>query len=358
MTAGGGFRHRARAFVLAGTAAAGVLALWGLAGPSPGTAIAGWLVGLLFWLGIALGAYTLLSVHALTGGLWLSALRPVLMPAAATLPVFGLLALPLLLDPPALYPWAADPSVVRDAVARWYLNLPGFVARGAVALAGWSVLAVLLLRTEARRPAVGAAALVFHAVAITIVGVDWVLSLEPHFRSTVFGAALALTQVLSALAWCAMLEPEPAGGRGKAGDLARMLMAAALGAVYLGFAQFLVAWYGNLPRKAEWFLKREAAPWIWLEGASILLSTILPIAALLPRGMRRSPPGLAGVGAGVLVGVLLHTAWLVGPPFGPWTLLSAALGTVAVGGLWLALLGGLVAPRLAGPETRRAAHGG
>jgi hypothetical protein len=293
-------------------------------------------------------------VHALTGGAWLAPLFPVLAPAVATLPVFALLALPLLLDAAAVWPWVADPTVMpRATVVQWYLNLPGFVLRGAVALAGWSVLGLLLVGGGARRPAVGAPALIFHAVAITILGLDWILSLEPPFRSTVFGATLGVTQLLAALAWAALLEPEPEGFRGKAGDLARLIMAAALGAIYLGFAQFLVAWYGNLPDKAAWFLKREALPWILLEGAAVALTAILPVAALLPAVMRRSPRMLACVGAGVLAGVWLYLAWLVGPPFGPWAIGTAALGTIGVGGIWLGLAGGPFAARLA----REVPHG-
>ncbi len=343
--------HAGRLF-LAGIAAALTLLLCGIV--APGLALSGWLAGLVFWLGIALGAFALLAIHALTGGLWLAPLFPVLAPAVATLPVFALLALPLLPGAAALWPWVADPSVVpRATVAQWYLNLPGFALRGAVALAGWSVLGLLLVRSGARRPGLGAPALIFHAFAVTLLGVDWILSLDPHFRSTVFGAALGVTQILAALAWAALLEPEPAGFRGKAGDLARLIMAAALGAVYLGFAQFLVAWYGNLPYKAAWFLKREELPWILLEGASVALSAILPVAALLPAVLRRSPRMLAWVGAGVLLGVWLHLVWLVGPPFGPWAIASAALGTLAVGGIWTGLAGGPFAAR----PAREVAHG-
>jgi hypothetical protein len=346
MSAPAWLRDHAGRLALAGLAGTVLLALWGLAAPGP--ALAGWLAGVLFWLGIALGAYCVLAVHALTGGAWLTPLFPVLAPAVATLPVFALLALPLLLDAAAVWPWVADPAVMpRAVVVQWYLNLPGFVLRGAVALAGWSVLGLLLVGGGARRPAVGAPALIFHAVAVTILGLDWILSLEPPFRSTVFGATLGVTQLLAALAWAALLEPEPAGFRGRAGDLARLIMAAALGAIYLGFAQFLVAWYGNLPDKAAWFLRREALPWILLEGASVALTAILPVAALLPAVMRRSPRVLAWVGAGVLAGVWLHLVWLVGPPFGPWAIGTAALGTIGVGGIWLGLAGGPFAARLA-----------
>ena len=191
MSTAEGLRMRAMPLFVAGVVAGFALLLWGGLG-APGVALAGWLCGLVFWLGIALGAVTLLAIHALTGGLWLASLRPVLLPAAATLPVFALLALPLLLNAGAVYPWLADPSLVRDpGVVRWYVNLPGFVLRSLVALAGWSFFALLLMGGGARRPGVGAAALVFHMVAITTFGLDWVLSIEPRFRSTVFGAASA-----------------------------------------------------------------------------------------------------------------------------------------------------------------------
>ncbi|RYJ04503.1 MAG: hypothetical protein EON47_00010 [Acetobacteraceae bacterium] len=345
MSAPAWLRRHAGRLVLAGLAGTGLLAVWGFV--EPGIALAGWLAGLLFWLGIALGAYAVLALHALTGGLWLAPLFPVLAPAVATLPVFALLALPLLLDAAAVWPWVADPAVMpRAVVVQWYLNLPGFVLRGALALAGWSVFGMLLVGGRARRPAVGAPALIFHVVAVTILGVDWILSLEPPFRSTVFGASLGVTQLLAALAWAALLEPEPQGFRGKAGDLAQLIMAAAIGAIYLGFAQFLVSWYGNLPDKADWFLKREAPPWILLQGGTVALTALSPIAALLPAVMRRSPRALAWIGAGVLAGVWMHIVWLVGPTFGPRAIGSAALGTLAMGGIWMGLAGGPFAARL------------
>lgn len=337
---------------LPGIAAAAGLLAWGFTANSP--ALAGWLIGLQFWLGIALGAYVVLAIHALTGGLWLAPLFRVLAPAVLTLPCFAVVMLPPLLDPGAVWPWIADPEVVKRAAVRaWYLNPPGFTLRTVIALLGWSALGVLLVASRARRPWVGGAALVFHGFALTWFGLDWILSLTPGFRSTVFGGALGVSQLLAALGWAALLEPEPAGFRGKAGDLARLILAAALGAIYLGFAQFLVAWYGNLPDKAAWFLRREALPWIALEFASVALSAALPIAALLPQVTRRSPRALAWVGGGVLVGVWLHTTWLIGPQFGPEAIATGLLGTAAIGSAWL----GLVRGPLAGHPGRRLAHG-
>ncbi|MBL6458730.1 hypothetical protein JMJ55_25680 [Belnapia sp. T6] len=342
--------HAGRVF-LGGALGAALLLAWGLL--APGLALAGWLTGLLFWLGIALGAYALLAVHALTGGRWLAPLFPVLAPAVATLPVFALLALPLLLDAAALWPWIIEPVGIKPDVARLWLNLPGLVLRSVLALLGWSVFGLLLVGGGARRPGIGAPALILHAVAVTLLGLDWILALEPPFRSTAFPMWLGVTQVLAALAWAALLRPEPRGGQGKAGDLAGLLLAAALGAAYLGFAQYLVAWYGNLKPRADWYLPRQEMPWLLLELGAIAASALLPVLGLLPARLRRSPRALAWIGGGVLAGILLHMSWLVGPRFGPWMLPAAALGTFAIGGLWLGLAGGPFAARL----RREVPHG-
>jgi hypothetical protein len=347
---------RSRPFLLAGCGASALLLAWGAIGGAE-AALAGWLIGLVFWIGIALGAMAMLAVHAITGGEWVRDLRPVLAPAAASLPLFALFLLPVLLGMGLLYPWATDPlAAQRPSVAHWYLSPASFLLRSAVALAGWSIAGLVLARTGgARRTGPGAAALVFHALAMSVIPLDWVLSLDPRFRSSAFGVATAVNQMLAALAWCALLQPEEPGGKGHAGDLARMLLAALLGSVYLGFAQFLVAWYGNLPEKAVWFLARDRPPWIQLEIGALLLATAVPFVALLAARIRRSPRPLAAVGASVLAGTLLHQAWLVGPRFGPPALLGAVLAVIAIGGIWHGLAYGPIADWFARP--REAQHG-
>ena len=352
-------RDRARPAVLLGLGAAAVLLVWSLllpAGP-PG---AGWLVGLAFWLSIALGALTLLAIHALTGGAWGRTLRPAIEPAAASLPLFLLLTVPLFLVLSVVYPWARDPgAVVHPDVARLYLNPKGFILRTFFAVAGWSITALLLLalRRGGLRVLVAALGLVFHFAATTLLSLDWLLSLDPHFQSTAFGMAALVTQLLAALAWAAMLRPEPAGaeGEGRAGDLAALMLAATLGVLYLGFSQYLVAWYGDLPPKASWFLQRQGGGWGSLQAISVLLSALLPFGALLVGRVRHSPAALARLGPLVLAGLLAHLAWIVAPAFGAAALLAALLGFVAVGGVWIGLVFGPLAAFMA--PSGRAAHG-
>jgi hypothetical protein len=344
-------QDRVRGIIAFGIGAAVLMLAWRLAVPS-GMISAGWLIGLVFWIRVALGSLTLLAAQAATGGRWGEALRPALAPAAATLPLFGLLLVPVFLDLKAIYPWAADPSAAtRPEVASLYLNPAGWTLRAAAAVIGWSLFGLLLARPGGRRrAATGSLCLVFHTLALTLIAVDWILSIEPRFRSTAFPAALGVGQVMAALAWAALLRVEPAGEHmpGRAGDLASLLLAAVLGAAYLGFAQYLVSYYGNLPDKAAWYERRQAGVWWWLDGAAVVLASLLPFAALLSPRVRRAPGALAIVGLCLLVGVLAHDAWLIGPPFGAGALATAALGAAAIGGIWTGFAYGPVAAWLEG----------
>ena len=345
-------RDRAGRSAVLGVGAAAVLGAWAFLVAAADPA-AGWLVGLCFWISVALGASAMLAVHGLTGGGWGEALRPALAPAAVSLPVFLPLAVPLLLALSVLYPWAADPDAgMRPDVARFYLNPTGFVLRTVAALVGWSATAWLLarLRPGGSRTLAAGLGLAFHLAAVTLVSVDWLLSLDPHFRSTAFGMAALATQVLAALAWAALLRPEPPGeAHGAAADLAALMLAAVLGVLYLGFVQYLIAWYGDLPEKAAWFLRRQGWGWAALQAASLLCSGLLPLAALLLAQVRRSPRALAPVGALVLAGIAAHLCWIVAPVFGAASLLAAALGVLAVGGLWVGVAYGPWLARAATP---------
>jgi len=351
-------RARSGIILLVGLASGVGLLVWALIAPS-GAVGAGWAIGLVFWLSIALGSMGLLAIHAVTGGRLRAVLWPAVAPAAASLPAFGLLMLPLLAAVPLIYPWYMDPSRAgHPDVVSLYLNLPGFAARSALAIIGWSVIALVLLGRRPH-PLFGIFGLLFYLVMITIIGVDWVLSVKPRFRSSDYGGLLFVTQLLAALAWTATLRTAPPGRAGAAGDLGAMMLAAALGAAYLGFVQYLVIWYGDLPSKAEWFILRWSPGWVWLEGVSLALSVFLPFGALLARQIRQSPAALMHIGACVLAGILAHYIWFIAPPHGFAALPAAALGVLAVGGLWMGLAYGPIAARLVPvSHAEETAHGG
>jgi hypothetical protein len=218
--------------------------------------------------------------------------------------------------------------------------------RAGLALLFWSLLAMLVLRRSGPHPFVAAIGLFVHAVVVTLVGQDWILSADPRFTSSAFGAAFATTQILSALSWLAAMRLTPPGGAGKSGDIGALMVAAALGSLYLGFSQYLVIWYGDIPGRVAWYVRRMEGSWLWLDVAAILLAGVVPFAVLLRTVWRESPVVLSVVGLAVLLGIAMHLLWLVAPAHGAWTALSALLGLVAIGGPWMTLAYGCMARRL------------
>jgi hypothetical protein len=306
----------------------------------PRIAAAGWLVGFSFWSGIAIGSLLLLMIRRLTGGRWGDVIRPDLERSAATIPLLVVLIIPLFVAIPTLFPWAQGAAGIKPDVLHAYLNMPLFIVRSLIAIAGWSVLAILLARLAGRRgQLVAAVGLVFHCLIIGPIGFDWVLSLAPPFGSSSFGASVAIIQLIAALAWTVMRAPPPAHDE-VAGDLGGLLLAFLLGITYVDFMAVLVIWYGDVPTTSGWFVARE--PWRALAIAAFVLVALVPILALMLTRARRDASGLRAVGACVLIGLFCYDAYLIVPPFGFLALIPAALATLAIGLLFVVLTAAVV----------------
>jgi hypothetical protein len=310
-------------------ACGGALLAWAVADPR--SALQGWLIAAMAFIGIPLGSLVLLLVHALTGGRWGDALRPVLTAAVGLLGLAALALLPIALRPAAVFSWAGASG------GGTYLDTAGLLIRTAIALAGWGVLCAVALRSLSAP--VAATGLVFSAVAMSTFAVDWMLSVAPGYPSSAFPATFAVEKLLTALAFCALMLPQGTAERDGA-DLAGLLITAVLGLVYLELMTYIVAWYGNLPEKAAWFLRRSAGGWPLVLGAAGLIGAFVPLLALFSAGVRRSRAALRLIGGLVLAGVLLHTVWLVAPEFGWRPAVVSLLATCGLGALTLALIPG------------------
>jgi hypothetical protein len=177
---------------------------------------------------------------------------------------------------------------------------------------------------------IAALVLAFHGLLISIVAVDWVLTADPHYTATAFGAQFAVQQLLSALAFAALLAPVLAEERVRR-DLAELMIATLVGNLYLGLMTLIVAWYGDLPARAHWYLVRVEGGWQWVILAAVVLGVAVPFLVLLEDRRRRDPRWLRIAGASVLVGVVLHLAWWFGPAFVPSAFVAAAGALVAIG---------------------------
>ena len=324
---------------------------------------ASYLVAWLYWAGVSLGALSLLLLHNLTSGKWGDAVRSILHAAAAVLPLMALLVLPIVLQPERLYHWADPYAVEHDLILQHkepYLNVEFFQLRAAIYFSLWLGL-LLLLAWQARSAAApGAAAerparrfggqgLALHGLAVSFAAVDWMMSLEPHWFSTIYGVLVFASQGLAALALAIVVAsiPPPLKGGVREGivetdawhDLGKLLLGFVMLWAYLAFSQFLIIWYGNLPEEVVWYLKRIEGPWLWLAIALPLLHFAVPFALLLGREIKRTPTRLGAVAALIVVMHWFDTVWMIQPAIErdaetlwlPW--LDAGL-TLAIGGVW------------------------
>jgi hypothetical protein len=295
------------------------------------SAAAGWLVGFAFWSQILVGSLTLSMIHRLTGGRWGILLASAAEPAMAALPLLLALAVPLFVALPALYPWLSRPPTIKPDVLAYYLNVPAFVLRSAIALIGWSVCAALLSRTGGRfGQLIAALGLVFHAIIISGVSVDWYLSLEAPFNSSSFGATIAIASIAAALAWAVLIVPARTADPELA-DLGGLLLATVLGLTYMNFMTVLVIWYGDLPPEEIWFVERDQFPWSLFAWGAFVFASLLPIFALMLSNIRRGRRPLRVIGACVLAGLAAFDIYLIAPAAGATALVPAALSILGIG---------------------------
>jgi hypothetical protein len=305
---------------------------------NPPSFFVAYLFGYLFWLGIAVGALGLWMLHEVTGGAWGDVIKPLIQAAASTLPVMSLLFIPILFGLRSLYPWAV-PGAAADAVLRHkaaYLNVPFFVLRSLLYLGLWSFM-VIRLGGWARQAIAGdsaaaqraarhsASGLVLFSLSVTFASIDWMMSLEPHWYSTVYPMLVIVGFLLSAFAFlvCAL-----AGVRAPEQlqrdypekpfwDLGNMVLAFVMLWAYLHFSQYLVIFSANLPEEIVWYLHRQAGGWFWLALSLIVFQFFLPFLALLGRRNKQRLDRLRWIAASILAMHALELFWLIKPAFSP-----------------------------------------
>jgi hypothetical protein len=282
-----------------------------------------WLAAFVCWIGWPLGSMGLILIHALTGGRWGFSIRPQLAGAVATMPVALPALVPVLLLMYALYPWShVDLAARLDN--HFYLNAPFFYARCLVYLIIWIGLAALLrhaLRQRNPEPLLYRMAplgLMLLMLTVTFAAIDFTLSLDPHFNSSVYGMLAASEALLLALsvAVLAVTAAPVAESRDSMRDLGRLLFALLVLWAYLDFVQVLIVWNSDLPAEANWYLKRLIGGWL---GVAILIAVLhftLPFFALIWPQVQRSRKALGALAALLALAEIPHVWWLVIPAAG------------------------------------------
>lgn len=350
---------RTRALTI-GVLGSGVAIALGFADPAQ--FFPSYLLAFVYWFGIALGALALLMLQHLTGGAWGVMIRRPLEAATRTLPLMAVMFVPLAFGLSHLYPWADTPAVLADAVLRGkaaYLNVPFFLARAAIYFAVWIGLAGLLSRWSRgqdrtadprfadRMRKLSGAGLVLWGVTLTFASIDWLMSLEPHWFSTIFGILMMGGMGLGAMAFAiivlrALSAVEPIAGVVRPShfhDLGNLLLAFVVLWAYFSFSQLLIIWAGNLPEEIPWYLHRIQGSWSAIAGVVAVFYFAVPFILLLSRRTKRHAPALALVAGGVLAARLVDLFYLIAPEFSKQGFRVHALdlaALVGVGGLWVA----------------------
>jgi hypothetical protein len=324
----------------------------------------------IFWLGIPVGCLALLMLHHLVGGRWGFMIQRVLEAAIQTLPLMALLFIPLFFGLSDLYPWARTEVVAVDPLLQQktaYLNIPFFIARTVGYFGVWIVLARLLVTWSLqqdrsaddtltlRLQRLSGLGLVLYGLTVSFAAIDWIMSLEPKWYSTIFGMIFMVSFGLAALALAILATRFLASEKPLAQvvspdrwhDLGNLLLALVMFWAYLNFSQFLLIWSENLAEEIPWYLHRIGGGWEWVAIALILFQFALPFVLLLSRNTKRKSQTLAVVAGVILFMHWLDTLWMVSPSFYParfhihWLDIAAPVG---IGGLWLAAFIGYLKP--------------
>jgi len=307
---------------------------------SPTQFFQSYLMAYMFVLGIALGCLALGMVHQLSGGAWGIVIRRPLGAATRTMPVLTILFLPIVFGMSRLFIWTHADVVARDEILRHkqlYLNVPFFLVRAALYFAIWNALVYFLNawsleqdrtgdpRIAVRMQRMSAGGLILYVLTVTFASFDWIMSLEPHWYSTIFGAIivggqglLALAFLIIVLVWLSRRPPlDTIVVASHFHDLANLMLAFVMLWAYFSFSQYLIIWAGNLPGEIAWYVNRLHTGWRFIGVGLVLFHFGLPFVLLLSRQIKRHAPLLLQVAAGILVVRLVELYWLIAPDFHP-----------------------------------------
>jgi hypothetical protein len=314
-----------------------------------------YLIAYVFWVSLALGSLGVVMLHNLAGGRWGAIIRRFLESGMQTLPIMAVLVIPILLGIPFLYEWSHQEALAHDAVLRHketYLNPAFFIVRTVLYFAIWIGISLLLARRSSIGPAspalkgISAVGIIVFAFSVTFASVDWIMSLEPHWFSTIYGAIFLVGQALQTLAFCTALlvyfsDHAPFAGRVEPAwyhDLGNLILAFTCLWAYTSFSQFLIIWSGNIPEETPWYLRRTAGGWQAVSVLLVVFHFAVPFAVLLSRRVKRRGKSLARICAAIIVMRLVDLVYWIGPatPGGAFPLgWMSMVALVGVGGVWL-----------------------
>lgn len=297
------------------------------------------LTSFFYFVSLSLGGLFFVAIqHAVNAG-WSVTVRRIAEGMTAFLPIAFVLALILaFFGGHSLFEWLHEDVVADDPILQRkepYLNLPFFIIRTIVFFGGWILLAKMIVghslkqdqdgdenrSHKNRRWSIGF--LLFFAISYSLFSVDYLMSLHPHWFSTIFGVYCFAGLFQSSLAFLIILTVysmkkgllDGLVNQNHIHDLGKLLFAFTVFFAYIGFSQFMLIWYANLPEETIFFIHRAHGGWMAISYSLLLFKFIVPFLALLPRAAKRNVDWLRVIAILILVMQYVDIYWLVYPNF-------------------------------------------
>jgi hypothetical protein len=335
-----------------------------------------YLIGFMLWLGVSLGSMAFLMIQHLTGGAWGMVIRRQLEAAMNVLPLMAVLFIPIAAAGlPYLY------SGNHEAVGGWpgwlhyngpdqhltemshsYLTAGGYIGRAVIYFAFWLGIAFVLTRWSAEQDeppvrnlsprfrTVAAPGIILYAFTISFAVIDWVMSIDPHWYSTIFGFIFIVGECLSAMCMMVIVERilvsyEPMASMLKpkeVHDHGKLMLAFVMLWAYFSFSQLLITWAGNLPMEIRFFTRRLYSGWQIIGLGLVIFHFAVPFLFLLSRPFKRNPSALVKLASWLIFMRFIDLFWYIEPSFHKaltfdWQYLLDLVVPTAIGGLWMAM---------------------
>ncbi len=297
-----------------------------------------WLAAYLFWAGLPVGALYLVLTHGLTGGEWGLSLRPALLAMLRAMPLLPLLLIPALFGARHIYPWAMAHEL-------GWLDLPFFAGRAVVYVVLWNAAALGAMRRMRPDgwlpPGFAWPALIVVFASTSLAAFDWLMTLEPHWTSTIYGVLVTAGWVMTALAVALAVAAGYAvlGMTGGLDALARILLALVYLWAYLSVVQLIVIWESDLAHEIPWYLRRSVDGWQFVALGIAVCEFVVPFLILIWRPLRRSRLAVLAATLSIIAGHAGETWWLTLPDFGRGFGVADPLAFIGIGAAFLFVAG-------------------
>ncbi len=338
-----------------------------------------YLLGFMLWLGVTLGCMAFLMIQHLTGGKWGMVIRRQLEAAMKTLPLMAILFIPIIFGMRHLYSgnpqekahgwlnatksdghlYDLSHEYLTTHGSAQFLFLDGYIARAIVYFAIWLAIAFFLNRWSVEQDTppvqnlsprfrkIAAPGLILYAFTISFAVIDWVMSLDLHWISTIYGFIFIAGECLSAMCFTVVVETilsryEPTASLLKAKEVhdhGKLMLTFVMLWAYFSFSQLLIIWAGNLPSEITFFTRRLNEGWQRIGLALVLFHFAVPFLFLLSRGFKRNPRKLVWLACWIIFMRFVDLFWYIEPNFHKYFYFSPLdlVVPIGIGGFWLAL---------------------